>query len=60
MAFKSRFSHAAPGFEYAGSVRFPAVRYRAAGASAVLILLKVIFSESSTRSGLAGRFLDRG
>jgi hypothetical protein len=60
MAFKSRFSHAAPDSEYAGSVRPPAVRYRGSGTSAILISLKVIFFEPSTRSGLGGRFLDGG
>jgi hypothetical protein len=39
---------------------FPAVRYREAGWFAVLTLLMVIFFESSTLSGLGGRFLGWG
>jgi hypothetical protein len=35
-------------------------RIVAAGTSAVLTSLKVIFFEPSTQSGLAGRFLDWG
>jgi hypothetical protein len=60
MAFKSRFSHATPDSEYAGSVRPRLSGIVGSGTSPILISLKVIFFEPSTQSGLGGRFLDGG